>query len=107
MLRKLVIMLALAGVLAPLSTDAFARWGGRGWGGHGYGWGHRGYGWGGYGWGWGSAYLGADLLGFGFDNGPYYSDYGYGWGAPYTYGVYGCSAPSAYTSYYGYWGCVR
>src|SRR6266581_694519 len=67
MLRKMIFIIAaitaISGAVALSSTEASARWGGRGWGGGHFafgsvgvgrvgGWGWRGAGWRGAGWGW-------------------------------------------------------
>src|SRR3954469_4942494 len=85
MLRKMILVIAaivtVSGAVALSSTEASARWGGRGWGGgHAAfgsvgrvgGWGWRGGGWRGAGWGW----RGARVAGWGWRR-P-----GWGWHRP-------------------------
>src|SRR5215813_13540710 len=89
MLRKMILVIAaiatISGSVALSSSEASARWGGRGWGGgHAAfgsvgrvgGWGWRGAGWRGAGWGWRRAGWGWRGPGGGWRR----AGWGWGWG---------------------------
>src|SRR5262245_49757102 len=126
MFRKMILviaaMVAVSGAVALSSSEASARWGGRGWGGghaafgsvgvgrvggwgwrgagwRGGGWGWRGAGWRGGGWGWrGVGWRGARVAGWGW-RGPGWrwgwrrAGWGWGWGGLGLWGI-----PVAYSS---------
>jgi len=96
MLRKMIFIIAaitaISGAVALSSTEASARWGGRGWGGGHFACGSGGvgrvggWGWRGGGWGW----RGARVAGWGWRRA------GWGWGGWGGVGLLGVGIPVAY-----------
>jgi hypothetical protein len=127
MLRKTMLIIAAAATIGSAvvlsSTDASARWGGRGWGGShvafrgggvGFaraGWGWRGarVGWRGAGWGWRGAGWGWRGGGWGWRT----AGWGWGWRRPWLWGGIGLIGAPIYASAWDYpiyastWSCWR
>ena len=107
MLRKMILviaaMAAISGAVALSSTEASARWGGRGWGGGHFAFGSvgigrvGGWGWRSPGWGWGG--LRVARAGWGWGGGPGWGwrRAGWGWGGWGGLGLVGIGIPVVYS----------